>query len=116
MIGDNPATDIEGGRAAGLRTIWIAAGQQCPQMCAAPTWWWRTPRKRCPHCQLSPVSSAPLLPARLCNAASACSTSGGLSLESLQNSMTAAEAVASSEGRSTSSRAWATSRISGAHP
>ncbi|MFF3402159.1 HAD family hydrolase [Streptomyces sp. NPDC002659] len=30
MIGDNPETDIEGGRAAGLRTIWIAAGRQWP--------------------------------------------------------------------------------------
>ncbi|MGW1493873.1 HAD hydrolase-like protein [Streptomyces sp. NPDC002402] len=27
MIGDNPETDIEGGRTAGLRTIWIAAGR-----------------------------------------------------------------------------------------
>ena len=30
MIGDNPETDIEGGRAAGLRTMWIAAGRQWP--------------------------------------------------------------------------------------
>ena len=30
MIGDNPETDIEGGRAAGLRTMWVAAGRQWP--------------------------------------------------------------------------------------
>ena len=27
MVGDNPATDMEGGRAAGLRTVWVAAGR-----------------------------------------------------------------------------------------
>ncbi|MFJ7948648.1 HAD family hydrolase [Streptomyces sp. NPDC096354] len=36
MIGDNPETDIEGGRAAGLRTIWIAAGRQWPTDVRSP--------------------------------------------------------------------------------
>ncbi|NUS81013.1 MAG: HAD family hydrolase [Streptomyces sp.] len=27
MVGDNPETDIEGGRAAGLRTVWVAKGR-----------------------------------------------------------------------------------------
>ncbi|MGW1490807.1 HAD family hydrolase [Streptomyces sp. NPDC002402] len=36
MIGDNPETDIDGGRAAGLRTIWIAAGRQWPSDIPSP--------------------------------------------------------------------------------
>ncbi|MFI2347150.1 HAD family hydrolase [Streptomyces sp. NPDC019443] len=30
MVGDNAESDIEGGRSAGLRTVWIAAGRQWP--------------------------------------------------------------------------------------
>ena len=30
MVGDNAETDIEGGRSAGLRTLWIAAGRRWP--------------------------------------------------------------------------------------
>ncbi|MEV8589430.1 HAD hydrolase-like protein [Streptomyces sp. NPDC051180] len=30
MVGDSPETDIEGGRAAGLRTMWVATGRQWP--------------------------------------------------------------------------------------
>ncbi|MFI2761492.1 HAD family hydrolase [Streptomyces echinatus] len=26
MVGDNPETDMEGARAAGLRTVWVSAG------------------------------------------------------------------------------------------
>ncbi|MGW8765542.1 HAD family hydrolase [Streptomyces sp. NPDC055815] len=36
MVGDNPETDIEGGRAAGLRTMWIAAGRQWPTDVRSP--------------------------------------------------------------------------------
>lgn len=36
MVGDNPSTDIEGGRAAGLRTLWIAAGKQWPEGVDSP--------------------------------------------------------------------------------
>ncbi|MFF0429633.1 HAD family hydrolase [Streptomyces sp. NPDC004520] len=36
MVGDNPDTDIEGGRAAGLRTMWIAAGRQWPTDVRSP--------------------------------------------------------------------------------
>ncbi|MEU8525182.1 HAD family hydrolase [Streptomyces sp. NPDC048629] len=36
MVGDNPETDIEGGRAAGLRTMWIAAGRQWPTGVRSP--------------------------------------------------------------------------------
>ncbi|MFD3943608.1 HAD family hydrolase [Streptomyces sp. NPDC058579] len=36
MVGDNPSTDIEGGRAAGLRTLWIAAGKQWPDGVDSP--------------------------------------------------------------------------------
>ncbi len=36
MVGDNPETDIEGGRAAGLHTMWIAAGRQWPKNVRSP--------------------------------------------------------------------------------
>ncbi|WP_432114387.1 HAD family hydrolase [Streptomyces sp. S1] len=36
MVGDNPETDIEGGRAAGLHTMWIAAGRQWPTNVRSP--------------------------------------------------------------------------------
>ncbi|MCX4778699.1 HAD family hydrolase [Streptomyces sp. NBC_01264] len=36
MVGDNPETDIEGGRAAGLRTAWISAGRQWPTGARSP--------------------------------------------------------------------------------
>ncbi|MFD3571648.1 HAD family hydrolase [Streptomyces sp. NPDC058667] len=36
MIGDNPETDIEGGRAAGLHTMWVAAGRQWPADVRSP--------------------------------------------------------------------------------
>lgn len=36
MVGDNPGTDIEGGRAAGLRTAWISAGRQWPAGVRSP--------------------------------------------------------------------------------
>ncbi|NEC92693.1 HAD family hydrolase, partial [Streptomyces sp. SID12501] len=36
MVGDNPETDIEGGRAAGLRTAWISAGRQWPAGVRSP--------------------------------------------------------------------------------
>ncbi|WP_327334091.1 HAD family hydrolase [Streptomyces anulatus] len=36
MVGDNPATDIDGGRRAGLRTIWVRNGRAWPDRLAAP--------------------------------------------------------------------------------
>ncbi|MBT2507505.1 HAD family hydrolase [Streptomyces sp. ISL-98] len=36
MVGDNVETDIEGGRSAGLRTVWIAAGRQWPADVRSP--------------------------------------------------------------------------------
>ncbi|MEU3971338.1 HAD family hydrolase [Streptomyces bacillaris] len=36
MVGDNPETDIDGGRRAGLRTIWIPNGRAWPNRLAAP--------------------------------------------------------------------------------
>ncbi|MFF6940776.1 HAD family hydrolase [Streptomyces lavendulae] len=36
MVGDNPETDIEGGRAAGLRTAWVSAGRQWPTGVRSP--------------------------------------------------------------------------------
>ncbi|MFH8899799.1 HAD hydrolase-like protein [Streptomyces coeruleorubidus] len=30
MIGDNPEHDIAGGRAAGLRTMWVGGQDRCP--------------------------------------------------------------------------------------
>ncbi|MEU7348516.1 HAD hydrolase-like protein, partial [Streptomyces bacillaris] len=36
MVGDNPETDIDGGRRAGLRTIWIPNGRAWPRRLAAP--------------------------------------------------------------------------------
>ncbi|WP_353961730.1 HAD family hydrolase [Streptomyces sp. NBC_01619] len=36
MVGDNPITDVEGGRGAGLRTIWISAGKQWPEGVDSP--------------------------------------------------------------------------------
>lgn len=36
MVGDNPAADIDGGRGAGLRTIWIHRGQRWPAESGAP--------------------------------------------------------------------------------
>ncbi|WP_367131550.1 MULTISPECIES: HAD family hydrolase [Streptomyces] len=36
MVGDNPITDIGGGRAAGLRTVWISGGQQWPTGVRSP--------------------------------------------------------------------------------
>lgn len=36
MVGDNPETDIDGGRRAGLRTIWIHNGRAWPNRLAAP--------------------------------------------------------------------------------
>ncbi|WP_327325127.1 HAD family hydrolase [Streptomyces sp. NBC_01210] len=36
MVGDSPETDIDGGRRAGLRTIWIRNGHAWPDRLAAP--------------------------------------------------------------------------------
>ncbi|MFE9927401.1 HAD family hydrolase [Streptomyces sp. NPDC005533] len=36
MVGDNPETDVEGGRAAGLRTAWVSAGRQWPAGVRSP--------------------------------------------------------------------------------
>ncbi len=36
MVGDNPETDIEGGRAAGLQTAWISAGRHWPAGVRSP--------------------------------------------------------------------------------
>ncbi|WP_235485857.1 HAD family hydrolase [Streptomyces roseoverticillatus] len=36
MVGDNPITDVGGGRAAGLRTVWISGGQQWPAGVRSP--------------------------------------------------------------------------------
>ncbi|MER8231721.1 HAD family hydrolase [Streptomyces sp. NPDC094049] len=36
MVGDNPDTDVEGGRAAGLHTLWVSADQQWPEGCHRP--------------------------------------------------------------------------------
>lgn len=36
MVGDNAETDIEGGRSAGLRTLWIAAGRRWPADVRSP--------------------------------------------------------------------------------
>jgi HAD superfamily hydrolase (TIGR01509 family) len=36
MVGDHPAADITGGRAAGLRTGWVSRGKEWPDEMAAP--------------------------------------------------------------------------------
>ncbi|WP_374225189.1 HAD family hydrolase [Streptomyces sp. ISL-98] len=36
MVGDNPKTDVEGGRSAGLRTAWISAGRRWPTDARSP--------------------------------------------------------------------------------
>lgn len=36
MVGDHPAADISGGRAAGLRTGWVSRGKEWPRGLAAP--------------------------------------------------------------------------------
>ncbi|MFF7727686.1 HAD family hydrolase [Streptomyces sp. NPDC008001] len=36
MVGDNPTTDIGGGRAAGLRTVWVSGGRQWPTGARSP--------------------------------------------------------------------------------
>ncbi|MFD6227022.1 HAD family hydrolase [Streptomyces sp. NPDC060232] len=36
IVGDNPVTDIDGGRDAGLRTVWINRGVVWPDGCLAP--------------------------------------------------------------------------------
>lgn len=36
MVGDNAKTDVEGGRAAGLRTAWISAGRKWPTDVRSP--------------------------------------------------------------------------------
>ncbi|MEV0282173.1 HAD hydrolase-like protein [Streptomyces sp. NPDC050610] len=36
MVGDNPVNDIDGGRAAGLRTVWINRGDGWPDGLAGP--------------------------------------------------------------------------------
>lgn len=36
MVGDSPQTDIEGGRAAGLRSMWIAGGRRWPTDVRSP--------------------------------------------------------------------------------
>lgn len=36
MIGDNPETDMEGARAAGLRTLWVANGREWTDVLREP--------------------------------------------------------------------------------
>ncbi|MFE0699224.1 HAD family hydrolase [Streptomyces sp. NPDC058872] len=36
MVGDNPGIDVEGGRKAGLQTLWISAGRQWPDGVDSP--------------------------------------------------------------------------------
>ncbi|MGW5420210.1 HAD family hydrolase [Streptomyces sp. NPDC003943] len=36
MVGDNPSTDMEGGRAAGLRTLWVSGERQWPEGVESP--------------------------------------------------------------------------------